>query len=243
MLQNFPEFHGKRLGFELPHNSAHEKESMPTILPAIELLNYNLLKHSEYATYDNWKYMLDTAYNPVQFSMPENRINSVKRDSNVAPGIYPIPFDKRVLVKPLSFSMNWEIYAYNYPGVSKEGMLKFEKLAYDAKFNAKAHEDSHVDFVSSLLNMNVSLKSRDHEEILKLVYGFGFYDSIISDKINTLKGAAKGNKGFLIPSGPKAKEYLERDFKSYVGFIEKLQNSALEEKSYKKFMKKQASQQ
>ena len=138
--------------------------------------------------------------------------------------------------------MNWEIYAYNYPNVTKDEMLKFEKLAYDPNFNAKSSEDSHVNFVSSLLNMNVSLKARDHEEILKVIYGFGFYDTIMTEKINKLKGVVKGKDGFLAQN-TKAKEFLPRDFKSYVSFMEKLDNSALEEKSYKKFMQKQASQQ
>jgi len=85
-----------------------------------------MLKYSDYFTYDNWKFAMEQTFNNIQCSIPENRITSSYKDSLITPGIYPTPFNKRILYRPLSFSMNWEVYAYNYPTISKEFLLKYE---------------------------------------------------------------------------------------------------------------------
>ena len=143
-----------------------------------------MLRQPNYHTYDNWKKMMDDHYNDVQCNIPENRIPSFTNHSVISPGLYPSDFGKRVMYRPLSFSMNWEIYAYNYPGITKEHMLKYENLAYNTKQNVTrtSHQEQDLSYIAFLLNMNVNLKQYEPEEMLEIIYGFDFLDDMMKEK-------------------------------------------------------------
>ena len=227
--KNFASFHGKKLGFELLGSE------QPYNLPSLELMNYNLMKYTDYYTYSNWKKLCENYYSKIECNFPENRIMSAFQNSQFAPGIYPKPFSKRSLVRPLSFSMNWEIYAYNYPNVTKDEVVEYDQLAYN---NSSANTPVEVDYISALLNLNMNLKIKPSEEALSKIFSLSVYDQLIQDKLISLKGR------YSVFDNAKLHEpnvvYLQRDFDSYVEFIQKVYNAPLEEKSYMKFMKSQA---
>jgi len=158
---------------------------MPSTIPSIELLNYNILRHAGYHTYDNWKQILDENFNEVQLYLPENRIQSFTNSSVINPGLYPSGIKRRVLYRPLSFSMNWEIYAYNYPGITKDHILRYENMAYDKKAtNSTTNHDSEqqISFITFLQNLNVNLKQHDPEVIVEKIYGFDFLEMLMKEQ-------------------------------------------------------------
>ena len=193
------------------------------------------MKYTDYYTYSNWKKLCENYYSKIECNFPENRIMSAFQNSQFAPGIYPKPFSKRSLVRPLSFSMNWEIYAYNYPNVTKDEVVEYDQLAYN---NSSANTPVEVDYISALLNLNMNLKIKPSEEALSKIFSLSVYDQLIQDKLISLKGR------YSVFDNAKLHEpnvvYLQRDFDSYVEFIQKVYNAPLEEKSYLKFMKSQA---